>query len=115
MDEDYLLAAVRYVELNPVRARLAKEPLAYPWSSVHAHTAGEDDKLVKVSALLEMVHDWLGFLSLAVSEREEEELRKHERTGRPLGDEGFAEKLESKLGRVLRIQRPGRKKGEQKK
>lgn len=29
MDEGYLLAAVRYVELNPVRARLVKEPLAY--------------------------------------------------------------------------------------
>ncbi|MDI6891013.1 MAG: transposase [Thermodesulfovibrionales bacterium] len=115
MDESYLLAAVRYVELNPVRARLVKEPLAYPWSSAHAHITGKDDKLVMVSPLLEMVHDWRGFLSSAASDKETAELRKHERTGRPLGDESFIEKLEGKLGRVLRIQKPGRKKREQKK
>jgi len=62
-----------------------------------------------------MVHDWRGFLSSAASDKETAELREHERTGRPLGDESFIEKLEGKLGRVLRIQKPGRKKGEQKK
>ena len=33
MDEPYLLAAARYVELNPVRARLAIAPGDYRWSS----------------------------------------------------------------------------------
>jgi len=61
------------------------------------------------------VHDWREFLSLAVSEKEMEELRRHERTGRPLGTDRFVEKLEDELGRVLRIQKPGRKKGEHKK
>lgn len=115
MDEDYLLAAVRYVELNPVRAGLANGPLDYPWSSARAHIAGEDDILVRVSPLLEMVNDWLGFLSIEASERQVEDLRKHERTGRPLGNEGFIRKLESRLGRILQIQRPGRKKGEKEK
>src|SRR3972149_1512488 len=93
MDEGYLLAAVRYVELNPVRARLVKEPFVYPWSSAYAHITGRDNKLVKVSPLLEMVQDWRGFLSSAASEKEMAELRKNERTGRPLGDERFLEKL----------------------
>jgi Transposase and inactivated derivatives len=50
MDESYLLAAVRYVELNPVRARLVREPEVYPWSSAAAHVRGADDALVKVAS-----------------------------------------------------------------
>jgi putative transposase len=37
-------------------------------------------------------------------------IHRHERTGRPLGEEGFIEKLEIQLNRVLRPQRPGTKK-----
>jgi len=38
-------------------------------------------------------------------------LRKHERIGRPLGNERFVDKLEVTLGRILRRQKPGRKTG----
>jgi putative transposase len=40
MDEAHLLAAVRYVALNPVRARLAARAQDWPWSSVGAHLKG---------------------------------------------------------------------------
>src|SRR3974377_2186678 len=40
MDESYLLAAARYVELNPVRAKLVLAPRAYRWSSARAHLRG---------------------------------------------------------------------------
>jgi len=53
MDEDHLMAAVRYVALNPVRARLAATAEALPWSSVHAHLKGGDDGLVTVRPILE--------------------------------------------------------------
>lgn len=112
MDQSYLLSATRYVELNPVRAKLVREPWAYPWDSAQAHITGVDDNLVKVAPLCELVKDWRGFLSSGISEKEIEELRKHERTRRPLGSEGFVKKLEGTLGRLLRKQKPGRKKGE---
>lgn len=64
MDENYLLAAARYVELNPVRAELTKEAEKYPWSSAAAHISGRDDRLVKVEPLLEIVKDWKLFLLL---------------------------------------------------
>lgn len=41
-----LLACMRYVELNPVRAGQVKAPWDYPWSSVHANAFGEPDRLV---------------------------------------------------------------------
>ncbi|VUZ83807.1 Transposase IS200 like protein [Candidatus Methylomirabilis lanthanidiphila] len=110
MDENYHLAAARYIELNPVRAGLVEEPWSYPWSSAHAHLTGDDDRLVKVTPLLKIVQDWRGLLLPSISEKEMNELRTHERTGRPLGNERFVENLEGTLGRILRKQKPGRKK-----
>jgi putative transposase len=57
MDESYFLTAARYVELNPVRARIVSKAEDYRWSSASAHLSGEDDTLVKVAPLLEMVDD----------------------------------------------------------
>ena len=108
LGENYLLAAVRYVEMNPVAAGLAEQPGEYPWSSARAHLAGEDDQLVKVSPLMDMVGNWQEFLSL--SDKEELALfHRHERTGRPLGGETFIAQLEDELARPLRPQRPGPK------
>jgi len=47
IDSDtYFFSWCRYIELNPVRARLAKHPRDYPWSSYRAHAAGAADELV---------------------------------------------------------------------
>ncbi len=108
MDESYLLAAARYVEMNPVRARLALDAASWPWSSARAHLAGLDDKLVKVAPLLEMVGDWKLFLG-AVTDEEMEKIRRHERSGRPLGSECFVQRLESALERLLKPGKPGPK------
>jgi putative transposase len=108
MDEQYLLAAVRYIELNPVRARITYDPIKYTWSSAGAHVRGRDDGLVAVKPLLDLVGDWRGFLSGGLTEDEYKELRRHERTGRPLGSIRFLTKLEKKLGKILAPQRGGR-------
>ncbi len=41
--EDRLANAVRYIMLNPVRARLVERILEWPWSSANAHLSGRDD------------------------------------------------------------------------
>ena len=109
MDEPYLLAAARYIERNPVRARLSACASDYVWSSANAHLSGKDDVLCKVAPPLALVADWRSFLEY--EERKEDQYldRKHQRTGRPLGDDGFLRKLESSLGRVLHRQKPGPK------
>jgi len=58
MDEHYLIAAARYIELNPVRARIAKKPENWQWSSARAHLQKEDDILVKAGPLLDKIPDW---------------------------------------------------------
>jgi putative transposase len=109
MDEPYLLAAARYVELNPVRARLVASAGDWPWSSARAHLSGRDDQLVKVAPLLAMVDDWNAFLNSAVPEEELRDIRGHGRTGRPLGDETFLGRLEELVGRALKPQKRGPK------
>lgn len=108
MDETYLLAAARYVEMNPVRAHLAPDAASWPWSSARAHLGMTDDQLVKVEPLLEIAGDWRLFLS-GEAEKEMNDIRKHERTGRPLGSESFIESLESAIDRPLKRGKPGPK------
>src|SRR5690242_1259296 len=91
MEGNYLLAAARYIELNPVRAKLADDPFAWRWSSASSHLNGQDDVLVKTSPLLGIISDWREFLMGKIEEEELEKMRRHERTGRPLGSEDFIE------------------------
>ncbi len=109
MDEKYLLAAVRYIELNPVRAGLVADPAVYPWSSAKAHIDGYNDKLVNVTPLLELVSNWKDFLESGLNEEEQQKLRQHTQTGRPLGTESFTDKLEALLGKSLKKKKPGPK------
>jgi putative transposase len=44
--ETYLLHCYRYIELNPVRARMTVDPLDYPWSSHAKNAFGKDDALI---------------------------------------------------------------------
>ena len=109
MDEAWLLAAARYVELNPVRAGLVDKAWQWKWSSAAAHRRGKDDRLVKVAPLLEMAGKWTDFLRRWPTEEETEAIRLHERTGRPLGGEGFVDRIEGLLGRLLRPRKRGPK------
>jgi putative transposase len=63
MDEDHLIAAFRYVSLNPVRARLVSRAEDWPWSSVRAHVAGRDDGVTRVKPVLDRVTDFAGLVA----------------------------------------------------
>jgi putative transposase len=47
----YVLACMRYIELNPVRAGLVRHPAHYRWSSFRANALGEADALLTPHAL----------------------------------------------------------------
>jgi putative transposase len=66
MDEPHFLLCLRYVENNPVRAKLVKQPQQRPWSSASVHIKAKNDILVNVSPALSIVQDdWKRFLSKA--------------------------------------------------
>lgn len=109
MDQRHLLAAVRYVENNPVRAGLAEKAWEYPFSSARAHAEGGDDALVATAPLLEMIPEWKSYLQGEEDQALTEAMKSNERTGRPLGDTDFINSLEESLGRCLSRQKPGPK------
>jgi putative transposase len=84
MDEGHLMAAVRYVSLNPVRARLAARAEDWPWSSVRAHLAGVDDGLVSVRPVLERTGRFADLLGTDPDDAAFMALRASEGSGRPL-------------------------------
>lgn len=102
MDERHALAAVRYVELNPVRAGLCRSPEEWPWSSVHGHLGHRRDPVVTATPALPSPADWPAYL--ASEPPETACLRRSTRTGRPAGAEEFLVELESRTGRILRQQ-----------
>ena len=110
MDEGHLANAVRYVSLNPVRARLVSQPKDWQWSSVAAHLAGQDDGLVRVAPLLDRYGPFADFLGAAQDDAKAWRLlRMSETTGRPLGDDTWMDALEARTGRVLKPQKRGPK------
>lgn len=112
MDERHLMACVRYVAQNPVRAGLAASAWDWPWSSVHAHARGVSDGVVTVGPVLSRVDDLAGLL--AAGDDDEDgvaALRAAEGTGRPVGNAEFISDLERRLGRPIARRAPGRKPG----
>jgi putative transposase len=107
--EQYLWAVARYIETNPLRARLVKQPWDYQWSSARHHTKGITDVAVSESdwLRLESRDEYIQF----IKEQSEDEIiliRKATLSGRPLGQQKFIVSLEKSLGRQLQIQNPGR-------
>jgi putative transposase len=104
----YLLAAIRYVLRNPVRAGIAHQTWDYPWSSARWMIGQADgDPLVRESLVFEEVDDWRKLLTR--DPETVESVRRHTRTGRPLGSDTFLEHVETITGRALHLGSPGRK------
>ena len=107
MDELHLLAAVRYVELNPVRAGLCRLADDWRWSSVHSHLHLKPDKLITDAPMRALVDNWREYLAEGNSKTVNDDLRRHTSSGRPAGSDRFIENLEALTGRRLRYRKPG--------
>ncbi|MFP4356802.1 MAG: transposase [Phycisphaerae bacterium] len=113
MDDPYLLAATRYVERNPVKARLISRAEDWPWSSAAAHVDGRrKDPLAEKQWLRDLIADWSCSWREYLAERTDGEMARelslHESTGRPLGEKSFVQHLGELLGRDLLPGKPGR-------
>jgi putative transposase len=111
MDEAHTLAAVRYIERNPVRARIVRRAENYQWSSAAAHAGLRPDPLLWApDALAESagIPDWAGWLHEPEESLLLDRLRLNTRTGRPLGSAEFIDRIERTTGRTLRPQAGGR-------
>lgn len=109
LDERYLYAAVRYVERNPVRARLVEKAEDYPWSSARFRVKKEASALLSDFYLLDEIDDWSEYLQGEEGHDDLKRIRLQTHSGRPLGSMGYLRRLEGPLGRELVKRKPGPK------
>lgn len=113
LDEYHLLAAMRYIECNPVRAKICRKPWDYGWSSASAHIdKGYRSDLLDLRGWYETISagEWKKLLMEDIDRTELAGLRSNTHTGRPLGSDSFIGKLEIKIGCRLRPLPVGRPK-----
>ncbi len=103
--QQYLLACYRYVELNPVRAQMVEHPEDYPWSSYRRNALGKPDRLIvphaEYTALGRSAEQRrCAYLELFETEFDEQtlsEIRFSVNRNRPVGTDGFEEKVQMLL------------------
>ena len=109
MDGRHFLAAVAYVALNPVRAKLTARAEDWPWSSTRALLAGRDDCVVTVAPVLEVVGDFAALLKAGEDEAAIMAIRRSRSTGRPVGARDWIAQLEERTQRALAAAKRGPK------
>ena len=112
LDREHLWQALRYTELNPVRAGLVKEAASWPWSSAAVHlgqTAAEE--LIEIQRWQEhwSASSWRAYLAAGETQSELAAIRRCTYAGRPLGTEEFVKQLEKTTRRRLAAQNGGLK------
>jgi putative transposase len=113
LDESHLWIALRYVELNPVRAGMVAAAERWRWSSAAAHGVPEaSDPLLDMGLWRKRwtTAEWREYLASGGSAAEAGALRHCTHTGRPLGSSEFVAKLEEATLRPLAPRKGGRPK-----
>ncbi|HEC13755.1 MAG TPA: transposase [Acidiferrobacteraceae bacterium] len=104
-DDQYLLACMRYIELNPVRANMIDLPAHYRWSSYRANAQGKVDELITTHPLYlslgrtvsSRLEAYRALFKAHIETSELKAIRVAWQTGTPLGNDYFREKIERKL------------------
>lgn len=95
LEDSHVLNALRYVDLNPVRAKMVRSAAEWPWSSAAAHLGKSDrpDLLSDEWKTWRDLPDWTEFLCVGDDESGAELLRSCTRRNRPLGSGAFLARL----------------------
>ncbi len=105
LDGRHLWPTLKYVELNPVRAKVCRRAWQYPWSSAALHTDEKaQSELLNLPRWYKQVsaEEWRKELAEGLTDGEVAQIRLRTHTGRPLGSDSFVSKLETLLGRRVR-------------
>lgn len=117
--ESYLLACSRYVELNPVRARMVDTPQAYPWSSYRTKAGeyewdwlDEDPCYTELAdSPKERARRYVAFVASEISEKEYTIIREAVRRNQLTGDARFVDEVARRIGRRIELRGRGRPRG----
>ncbi|MFQ5455303.1 MAG: transposase [Nitrospirota bacterium] len=115
-EERYLLAISRYIELNPVRARIVKDPGDYIWSSYTFHAYGKENPLIDEHIFYELLgktlqerqREYREFVKEGIGDESLKEIRESVVSGRGYGSQDYLQKIEESIRMRLLRGRRGR-------
>jgi putative transposase len=110
-EEGSLLAIMRYIEQNPVRAGIVGRAWEYPWSSAAFHVGKtKDSGLLDSASWTSEIDpdDWRKLLEQSEDAARVADIRRQTMTGRPLGSSEFVNDIERRLDREFTIRPAGR-------
>ncbi len=113
LDKPHFWLALRYIETNPVRAKMVRDPAKYKWSSVAIHLGKKQQtELIDVAKWRQISAriDWEQQLKKGCNDQEMKLVRNATHVGRPLGRDSFMSKMEKVIGKRLRPLPVGRPK-----
>ncbi len=121
--ENYLIEVYRYIELNPVRAKMVKDPSEYLWSSYQINVLGKLSELCTPHAEYlklgqseaERIENYRTLFAHHVEDKLLDEIRKNINRGMVLGRDRFKEEIEQLTGRRMKPNKAGRPVGWRKK
>ena len=115
LDTAFLLAAIRYVERNPVRARMIDKAEDYPWSSAAIHCGLRTNSVLSIAPQwqrhLDCIRDWSAWLAEGDEQLGLDTLRSHTEKCLPCGSQEFVKAMEGFTGRALQCRPRGRPTG----
>ena len=106
----HLLTVLRYVEYNPVRAKLAKKAENWRWSSAHHWREAEGRPSFLMNGPVERPENWLAWVNEAKTMAELEVLRRSVNRGTPFGSPGWVSQTAKQLGIEATLRPRGRPK-----
>ena len=114
--ERYVLTCYRYIEMNPVRAKMVDRPEDYEWSSVHANAYGQRENVIDPHEAYERLSGELNerlacykvLLNEVINKDELKSIRAHINQGKVYGSTKFQEQIRELTGRRVGLRPMGR-------
>ncbi|HEY2893759.1 MAG TPA: transposase, partial [Pirellulales bacterium] len=107
--DEHLLTVLRYVERNPLRAKLVRRAEAWAWSSLSWRTAGQRPDLLSAWPVA-CPRNWISHVNAVQTEAELSGLHGSIARGAPFGDDRWRERIAKRLGLESSLRPRGRPK-----
>ncbi|MHC4453091.1 MAG: transposase [Planctomycetota bacterium] len=106
LNNSHLMAAIRYVEKNPVRAGIVKNAWEWKWSSAATHI-GEVNQMIHLEDITNLIdvstESWKQYLDSNENKEDINDIRKHTLLGFPLGTASSSVKPDKTVERLISV------------
>jgi putative transposase len=108
VDPAYEWVLARYIELNPVRAKIVKNPTDYQYSSAKNHLTGTKDDIINIDIIKGKQKDYQDFVKEKTEEKEIKQIKDALQQNKAFGRESFIKDIEERFKTTFKLRQRGR-------